>query len=397
MHPLRCRRLALTAAAAIVFSLGARAQQPQAPSTDQSPRTFTIDTEVNRTPVRNQYRTGTCWDHATLSFLESELLRTGKGEYDLSEMWIVRHTYPKKALAYVRNEGAAQFGEGGQAHDVLDRIREYGIVPENVYDGMRIDESRHNHGEMFTVLKAMLDAVDKKSGGRITPRWQDAFEAVLDAYLGRPPASFEYRGKTYTPKSFAQSLGLNLDDYVELTSYTHHPFYGKMRLEVPDNWSQDANYYNVPIDDLEAIIDNALKTGYSVAWDGDVSEREFSPRAGYAFVPARDYEEQTQAERAAKPTAPEPEKDVTQALRQKTFDNHTTTDDHLMHIVGLAHDQAGNKFYYTKNSGGTDQRYGGYLYMSRAYVRLKTVAILVNKASIPPPIAQKLALRAGTN
>lgn len=393
MHSRTFRRLAAAAAIVATLSLGAKAQQPQAqPAKDDSPRTFTIDSEVKRTPVKNQYRTGTCWDHATLSFLESELLRTGKGEYDLSEMWVVRHTYPKKALAYVRGSGAAQFGEGGQAHDVFDAIREFGIVPESVYGGMRIDESRHNHGEMSTVLKAMLDAVDKVNGGRITPRWQEAFEAVLDAYLGKPPASFEYQGKTYTPKSFAQSLGLNLDNYVEITSYTHHPFYAKMRLEVPDNWSHNGDYYNVPIDDVEAIIDNALKNGYSVAWDGDVSEREFSSRAGYAFVPLKDFEDQTQAERAAKVTAPEPEKAVTQELRQKTFDNHTTTDDHLMHIVGLAHDQAGNKFYYTKNSGGTDQKYGGYIYMSRAWVRLKTVAILVNRGSIPAAIAQKLGL-----
>ncbi len=386
--------IALAAALVTVLSLGTRAQQPQGQAAkDDSPRTFTMDTEVKRTPVRNQYRTGTCWDHATLSFLESELLRTGKGEYDLSEMWVVRHTYPKKAVAYVRNDGAAQFGEGGQAHDVLDQIRQFGIVPESVYSGMRIDESRHNHGEMFTVLKAMIDAVNKMNGSRITPRWQEAFEGVLDAYLGKPVANFEYQGKTFTPKSFFDSLGLNLDNYVELTSYTHHPFYKKMRLEVPDNWSQNADYYNLPIDELEAVIDNALRSGYSVDWDGDVSEREFSTRVGYAYVPAKDFEEQTQAERNAKPSGPEPEKDVNQELRQKTFDNRTTTDDHLMHIVGLAHDQAGHKFYYTKNSGGTDQKFGGYLYMSRAYVRLKTVAILVHKDSIPTAIAQKLGLK----
>lgn len=386
-------RLGVAAALVCGLALGVSAQTPQAPAKDASPRTFTMDTEVKRTPVKNQYRTGTCWDHATLSFLESEILRVGKGEHDLSEMWVVRHTYPKKALAYVRNGGAAQFGEGGQAHDVLATLREVGIVPEAAYNGLRIEESRHNHGEMFAVLKSMLDAVTKLHGGRITPRWQEAFAGVLDAYLGKPVASFEYQGKSYTPKSYLESLGLNLDDYVELTSYTHHPFYTKTTVEVPDNWSHGTDYYNLPIDELEAVMDHALKNGYSIAWDGDVSEREFSGRTGYAFVPATPYDEQTQAARDAKPTAPEPERTVSQEARQTTFDNQTTTDDHLMHIVGLAHDQAGNKFYYTKNSGGADRTFGGYMYMSRSYVRLKTVAIMVHKASIPPAVAQKLGLK----
>lgn len=389
----RPSRLACAAALFVVLSLGVttgRAQQPA--QKDQSPRTFTIDTEVKRTPVKNQYRTGTCWDHATLSFLESELLRAGRGEYDLSEMWVVRHTYPKKAVAYVRNSGHAQFGEGGQAHDVLDTMRQAGIVPESVYNGQHIDESRHNHGEMYAVLKGVLDAVTKMQGGRITPTWQDAFNAVLDTYLGKPVSTFEYQGKTYTPGSFYESLGLNPDNYVEITSYSHHPFYTKMRLEVPDNWSMSADYYNLPMDELEAVMDNALKTGYSVAWDGDVSEREFGGN-GYAYVPAKAFEDQTRAERSAPPAGPEPELAISQDLRQKTFDNQTTTDDHLMHLVGLAHDQAGNKFYYTKNSGGTDQKFGGYLYMSRAYVQLKTICILVHKDSIPPAIARTLGIK----
>ncbi len=350
--------------------------------------------EVKRTPVKNQYKTGTCWDFATISFLESELLREGKGEFDLSEMFIVRYVYPQKALNYIRNHGKANFSPGGQSHDVIETIKRFGIVPESVYTGMQIGESRHNHGELHSVLQGMLDGILKISGGRVTPRWMEAFEAVLDVYLGKPPSQFEYNGKIYTPKSFYDEvIGLNLDNYVELTSYTHHPFYQKIRLEIPDNWMHYSSYYNVPIDELEEIIDNALKNGFSVVWDGDVSEREFSTKTGYAIVPLKDWEEKTQAEREEKVTEPEPEKEVDQEMRQKTFDNFTTTDDHLMHIVGIAYNQKGTKFYLTKNSGGTDRAYGGYVYMSRSYVRLKTVAIMVHKDSIPSQIAKKLGIK----
>lgn len=355
---------------------------------------FKIVTEVKRTPVKDQYRTGTCWDFATISFLESELLREGKGEFDLSEMFIVRHVYPQKALNYIRYHGKANFSPGGQSHDVIETIKRFGIVPESVYSGMQIGEKRHNHGELHSVLQGFLDGVLKISGGRITPKWMEAFEAILDVYLGKPPAQFEYNGKIYTPKSFFDEvIGLNLDNYVELTSYTHHPFYQKIRLEIPDNWMHYSEYYNIPIDELEETIDYALKNGYSVVWDGDVSEREFSTKTGYAVVPLKDWEEKTQAEREAKITEPEPEKEIDQEMRQKTFDNFTTTDDHLMHIVGIAYNQKGTKFYLTKNSGGTDRAYGGYVYMSRSYVRLKTVVIMVHKDSIPPEIARKLGIR----
>lgn len=370
------------------FLLGQEEKQEE-----KSPYQFTIDYEIPHTPVKNQARTGTCWCFATVSFLESELLRLGKGEFDLSEMFVVRHTYPHKAESYIRLHGNATFGQGGQSHDVIDQIRRYGIVPEKVYTGMRIGEKRHNHSEMYAVLKSMLDGVLK--GRKLTPRWEDAFNAVLDAYLGPPPVDFLYEGKKYTPKSFAEDyLRLNLNDYVELTSYEIYPFYEKCRLEVPDNWTFNDDYYNVPIDDLEKIIDHALKNGYSVAWDGDVSEREFSTReTGYAIVPEKDWEDKTEAERKEKVTEPVKEKKITQEMRQLTFDNFQTTDDHLMHIVGLAHDQNGTKFYYTKNSGGVEGRkYDGYVYMSRSYVRLKTVAIMVNKNAIPKKYRKKLGL-----
>ncbi|UCH97802.1 MAG: aminopeptidase, partial [Candidatus Aminicenantes bacterium] len=240
---------------------------------------FKTITEVKGTPVKNQNRTGTCWCFSTISFLESELLRQGKEEIDLSEMYVVRHTYPHKALAYIRMHGRANHSQGGQSHDVIDQVRCYGIVPEEAYPAMNIEEKRHNHGEMSTILNGILEAVLKRRGKRVTPRWLDAYKAVLDVYLGKPPKTFTYKGKTYTPKQFAHEyLELNLDDYIELTSYTHHPFYKKCRIELPDNWTYNDDYYNVPIDDLERIVDHVLKSGYSLVWDGDVSERDFSSR-----------------------------------------------------------------------------------------------------------------------
>jgi bleomycin hydrolase len=380
--------LAALAALLLSSSLTAKADKDKK---EKPVRIFTLDVKLPHTPVKDQYWTGTCWDFSTTSFIESELLRLGRGEFDLSEMYAVRRTYPRKALAYVRLHGGATFGEGGQSHDVLDSARVWGMVPENVYPGMNIAENRHNHGELFAVLKAMLDAVLKVEGKRVSPRWPEALEAVLDAYLGRATERFEYAGKSHTPQSFmAEVLGFDPDNYVEMTSYSHHPFYQRCRLEIPDNWSFNDGYINLPIDELEEAVDHALKSGFTVVWDGDVSEKEFSTReTGYAIVPLKSWEEKTQAERDATPASPEAEKEITQELRQQTFDNFSTTDDHLMHIVGLARDQQGNKFYWIKNSGGTDRKNGGYLYMSRAYFRLKTVAVTMAKTALPAEIARK--------
>jgi bleomycin hydrolase len=318
----------------------------------------------------------------------------GKGEHILSPMFNVRYSYLPKAVNYVRYSGAAKFGMGGQAHDVTNVIRQYGFIPEEVYNGMNINEDKHNHAEMDGVLKAIADAVSKARGGKITPRWEEVFESSLGIYLGNPPREFSYHGKIYTPKSFAESTGFNPDDYVELTSYSHHPFFSKFDLEVPDNWSKD-QYYNVPVDDLIKVINNALMNGYSVVWDGDVSEKYFSRKKNVSIVPLQEElpaadEEKKEEEAEEKPEA---EKIVTQEMRQETFDNHTTTDDHLMHLTGIAKDQTGNKFFYTKNSWGTkDRKYGGYWYMSEQYVRLKTIAVMVHKDSIPAEIRTKLGL-----
>jgi len=361
---------------------------------DKSPYQFTIDKQVPHTPVKNQYRTGTCWCFSTISFLESELLRMGKEEVDLSEMFVVRFTYPQKAENFIRLHGTGIFWEGGQAHDAIDQIKRYGVVPENVYPGKNIDEKKHNHGEMFSMLQAVLDATAKRK--KLTPKWDDAFNAILDNYLGKPPVDFKYNGKKYTPKSFADDFcGWNLEDYIELTSYSHQPYYEKVRLEVPDNWTFNSDYYNVPINDLEQIIDNAIEKGYSIVWDGDISERDFSSRkTGYAIVPEKGWDDKTEAERKEKITEPVKEKKITQELRQKTYNNYLTTDDHLMHIVGVAHDQEGRKFYYTKNSyGPIDRKNEGYVYMSQSYVRLKTIAIMVHKDVVPKKIKKKLGLK----
>lgn len=359
---------------------------------------FTVDHAVKRTSVKNQYRTGTCWCFSTISYLESELLRMGKEELDLSEMFVVRHTYPVKAANFVRLHGNANHSQGGQSHDVLEQIQRFGIVPEAVYPGLNIAEERHNHGEMVSVLQGVLDGILKREGTRVTPRWLDAYAAVLDTYLGKVPRSFMHNGSTYTPKSFADDyLQLKYGDYIELTSYDIYPYYQKCRLEIPDNWTYDSNYFNVPIDDLENIVDYALKNGHSLVWDGDVSEKDFSGGrseteygTGYAIIPGKDWEDKSKAERKEKAVGPVQEKEISQEMRTETLNNFSTTDDHLMHIVGLAHDQKNTKFYVTKNSGGTDQPNQGYVYLSRSFFRLKTTAVMIHKDALPPGMKEKL-------
>lgn len=380
---------------AIIIMGSVLSGQTEPGKTKEEPKdlhTFTIDTQVKATPVKSQGSTGTCWCFASVSFIESELLRLGKGEYDLSEMFFIRNTYPIKAENFIRYQGRANYGQGGQAHDLMNQIKRFGIVPEDAYTGRPLGEVKHNHGEMVSVTESMLKAYTTLKSGKLSPGWKPAYESVLDVYLGKVPQTFTWKGKSYTPASFRDELGLNPDDYVELTSYTHHPFYQKCRLEVPDNWSGDL-YYNVPMDDLTAVIDNALKNGYSVDWDGDVSEHEFSQKKGYAVIPVKDWDDKSAAEKEEKVTEPEKEKVITQEMRQETFNNFTTQDDHLMHITGLAHDQNNTRFYYTKNSWGQEQTNGGYIYLSLPYIQLKTIAIMVHKNAIPKDIAAKLNLK----
>ncbi len=365
---------------------------------------FTDKTDLKATPVKNQYRSGTCWSFSGISFIESEILRTGKGEYNLSEMFIVRMTYLEKAIKYVRVHGNLNFAGGGQFHDVVNMIKKYGIVPEEAYPGLLEGESKHIHGEMDEVLKDYVDGVIKNKNHRLSKSWIDGFNGILDAYLGKFPEEFTYKGKTYTPKSFANSLGLVWTDYVNLSSYTHHPFYQPFGIEIPDNWAW-GNVYNLPIDELMAVINNSLENGYTVGWASDVSEKGFSWKNGIAIVPEKDFEDLTDLEQGKWSTLspaekddllyhlnkPGKEKEITQQMRQDAFDNWQTTDDHGMHITGTATDQNGTLYYKIKNSWGTaSQIYDGYFYASEAFVKYKTMALLVNKNAIPKAIRKKL-------
>jgi len=363
---------------------------------------FTTVTEVKTTSVKNQQSTGTCWAFATMSYIETELLRMGAPELDLSEMYIVREAYSQKPKRYFRLHGKGNYSEGGQAHDVLNVVKTHGFVPESIYQGNKYGSDFHIHREMVKSTKAMMDEIVKNPNKKITPVWFESVGGVLDTYLGKLTEKFTYDGKEYTPQSFSEEMGFNPDDYVELTSYNHHPYYGKMNLEIPDNWSDDL-YYNLPIDELMEVMNNALNNGFSVCWDGDVSEKGFSHRKGYAVLPAMKETDMSNSEiakwedgvenKTEKTPAKQLEPTVDQDLRQKTFNNFQTTDDHLMHLTGIVKDQNGIVYYKTKNSWADDSnKFGGYLNMSEAYVKLKTVAIMVHKDAIPKNIKKKLGL-----
>ncbi len=357
---------------------------------------FTDVVRIRATPVKDQYSSGTCWSFATTSYIESELARITHDTLDLSEMYFVRKCYEQKARNYVRRQGTANFGEGGQAHDVLNVIATDGLMTEAQYSGLANGQTKPVHAEMEAVLKAMADALVKNPNGKLTPDWFKAVSAVLDVYLGSLPAG---EAKVSAPK-------FDPADYVELTSYTHHPFYQPFILEIPDNWAY-GSYYNVPLDDLIAVMNNALENGYTVDWDGDVSDKGFSHRNGVAIVPDVALESATGTERSKWESIPEkerqkqfytfekpvPQKKVTQEMRQAAFDNYSATDDHLMHITGLTRDQEGTAYYITKNSwaAGSNSN-GGYLNMSEPYVRLNTIAIMVHKSAIPKDIRKKLDL-----
>ena len=351
---------------------------------------FTDTKTVQTVPITNQYRSGTCWCFSTISFLEEEILRAGGPQVKLSEMWVVRNIYFEKAVKYVRLHGSLNFAVGGAAHDVTHAIEQYGIVPQEVYKGLNYGTELPEFGEIDEVLKAYVDAILKNKNGKLTPAWQDGLNAILDAYFGPRPETFTYEGKEYTPKSFAESLPIKMSDYIEFGSFTHHPFYKPFVIEVPDNWDHEL-LYNLPLDDMMAVIDNALNNGYTVCWDGDVSEQGyvFMP-TGVAVLPA-DPRTDMQTIAASSSIIEEVEY-VDQAMRQAGFESFTTTDDHLEHITGIATDPAGTRYYITKNSWGERGPFGGYHYMSEKYVRAKTVSILVHKDAIPSDIKAKMGL-----
>ena len=364
---------------------------------------FTDVCRVPATPVKNQASTGTCWCFATTSFMESELLRMGKGEYDLSEMFIVRQKYMNQLNDNYIRQGEGNIGQGSLSHTFMNAFRQVGIVPEEVYSGINYDSDRHNHGELVRYMGAIANEAVKMR--KRSPEYNELIQSLFDIYLGKVPEKFSYKGKEYTPQSFAASLGLNMDDYVELTSFNHHPYYQKFEVEVHDNW-EHYQQYNLPLDELIEVQDYALQHGFTVCWDGDVSEKGFSFKNGVAINPevkkVEDYsttdrarfekmDEKERLDEVYKFEHPYPEVNVTQEVRQAGFESYVTTDDHLMHLTGIVKDQNGTKYYITKNSWGTERnKFGGYLNMSESYVRAKMIYIMVHKDAIPKAIKAKL-------
>lgn len=362
----------------LTFQLGVIAQS-------ESAYTFEIVDGHEATETKDQCRTGTCWSFATISFVESELIRMGKGQHNLSEMYNVRMTYPEKAEMYVRYQGKAQFGPGSLCHDVMNVIADHGMVPEEVYNGLNYGTDKHDHGEMDAMLEGMVKNLVEKNRGSLSPNWRDAVESVLDGYLGEVPEKFNYNGKSYSPTSFRDEMGINPDDYVSISSFTHHPFYETFILEVPDNFSQQA-FYNVSIEELTDIAYGAIAGGYTVAWDADVSEKGFSFSNGMAIAPVAGTKKADLFKTVVE------EMDVTQEIRQEGFDTYSTTDDHLMHITGVSKDQDGNKYFVTKNSWGTGNGNDGYQHVSESYFKLKTIAIMIHKDALPKELKKKLGI-----
>lgn len=367
---------------------------------------FTDTKTVKTVPITNQYKSGTCWCFSTVSFIEEEILRAGGPEVKLSEMWIVRNIYFEKAVKYVRLHGSLNFAVGGAAHDVTHAIEKYGIVPREVYKGLNYGTEMPEFGEIDEVLKAYVDAIIKNKNGKLTPAWQDGLNAILDAYFGERPETFTYEGKEYTPKSFAESLPVKMSDYIEFSSYTHHPFYSSFVIEVPDNWLWD-KVYNVPLNEMMQIIDDAIADGHPVAWGTDVSEKGFRGAKAIGVIPeeaeknmvgsdAERWGKLSSAEKEAKIYSldqPVKEKTITQEMRQIAYDNYETTDDHGMVIVGTAVDQNGSLFYKVQNSWGDRGPFGGFYYFSRPFVEYKTMDIMVNKNVVSKEILKKIGLK----
>ncbi len=357
--------LALTVA--LPTALGA-----QQPAQEQHPaKNFTDVTVLPATSVKDQASTGTCWDFATISMLESELLRMGKGAYDLSEMWIVDHVLREKADAYYRLHGNNTFADGGLSHDVLDAIARYGIVRQSDFSGLWPYETSYDDGEMQNVLHADLDAVLHSRPGP-SPKWSRGFGALLDAYLGPLPDTIRVDGRPETPRQFADQLGIDPSNYVEITSFTNMPAWQQGALQTPDNWAHNDKTWNLPLDDAMRVLRHAVESGYTVAIGADVSERSFDQKAGYATW----HEGET----------------ITAEARQDGWDRWTTTDDHTMHLVGIAHDESGATYYKVKNSWGDAGPYHGYIYMSENYIRAKFDLLMFNKAGLPQDIRSRLKI-----
>jgi len=366
---------------------------------------FTTVVQQKATPVKDQAVSGTCWCFATTSFIESELLRQGKGEYDLSEMFIVRQKYLNQMADNLLRHGKGNVTQGSITASWITAFNQVGIVPEEAYTGINYDSPVHNHSELAGYVEAIsAEAVKQKKNSK---QYQELANSLFDIYFGKVPETFTYKGKEYTPKSFAESLGIDTDDYIPLTSFTHKPYYKPFEVEIPDNW-EHSQMYNLPLDELISVMDGALKSGYTLCWDGDVSEKGFAYLNGVAINPdvkSDDlYKDSDRAhwgqlndtERLAEVFRfehPYPEVKVTPEIRQQGYESGKTTDDHLMHITGIATDQNGTKYYITKNSWAADSNaFGGYLNMSESYVRAKTIYILVHKDALPKTLKEKLGI-----
>lgn len=354
---------------------------------------FTSIYDIEKTSVKAQGKSGTCWSYSGNSFLESEYIKLKGKPIDLADIFAVRCALIDKAETYVRLHGHLGWGEGGAFHDVMNMYKKYGALPQSVYSGIQYESKINNFGELMAVLEGFLKGIVSNRSGKISPFWKKNFVNLVDSYLGVPPTEFEYEGKRYTPKSFADNyLGIKAEDYMEISSFTHLPYYEESLLLVPDNWSFD-KVWNVKMTELIEITDNALKNGYSVAWAADVSERGFSWKNGVAIVPDslpednRDDEYQNKMKQIF--DGPKKELVITDELRQKSFDNYETTDDHGMHITGLAKDQNGKEYYIVKNSWGEKNDHKGYIYVTKAYFLYKTTAILLNKNGVPSAIKSK--------
>lgn len=363
---------------------------------------FTVVKEIPITSIKDQHRSGTCWSYSGLGFFEAEAIRAGRGKLDLCESFVVEHTYMDRADRAVRTHGDVSYSNGGSFYDVLYCLKHYGIVPEGTmpFPGSLYGDSLFNFQEFDPIQNSFVEAIAKSKNKKIPLTWKKDFANILASYFGEYPTTFQYEGKTYTPFSFCESLGLNLDDYVSLTSYTHHPFYDKFILEIQDNWRW-AESYNLPLDELMAVMENAIKEGYTFAWGADVSEKGFS-RNGIATVPAKEYKNDMSGSDAARWTGTngkevkiadsKDEAVITQEMRQRAYDNWETTDDHGMLIYGIAKDPEGKEFFMVKNSWGEYGRYKGIFYASKTYAAYKTMNILVNKNAIPKQIRKKLGI-----
>ena len=397
----------LTIALVAMIALGAQAAKKKAAAKPSNKPVFTTIKSNPITSMKDQNRSGTCWDYSTLSYFESEVLKATGKTVDLCESFVANKTYMERAIQVVRFHGDCQFAQGGSAEDVLHTLKTHGICPEDAmpFPGSLYGDSLNNFNEFFSILEPYVAAVAKSSAKKISNQWKVGFQGILDAYLGKCPEEFTYEGKKYTPKSFMQSLGLNLDDYVSITSYTHHPFYTGFAVEVQDNWRFPLSY-NVPMDEMMRIIDNAINEGYTIAWGGDVSEDGFT-RQGLAYaIDTKATESLAGSDMAKwlKMTADKkkslidslgckvPEIVPTQEMRQERFDNWQLTDDHGMQIYGLAKDQNGKEYYMVKNSWGETGDFKGTWYMTKAFIAANTMDYLINKKAIPADIRKKLGI-----